>query len=429
MDIARSSVCAALLLGCARTTTAAPWSPPEEPADARVSSDFARVRDASYGDVTDAAIEPAPRRCVRLALPPTDLLATPKTDGGVSIAWSGRAWAIAWTETVDASDAVFFVTVGPDGRRRDTPVRVTDRGLRGRHPFVVWNDDHWLLFSSGGLGRFDEIWLHRVDARGLRVMTSQRVTSRDRNDHHPTARRTPDRGWVLVWASEIEPRRHEVHVLRLGSAGQQLSAPTRLVERTARLTEPVLTAHGDGFVALWTALRPTTFAIEGVRLDARGGPLGGVARLVTAPHGLAERPPRAALASSGDTLTVAWEQWEHGSSGVRLARFARRLGEAREPELAIEPSGVLRAPALDTLDPRALVFATQRSVGEVDQSVLLSLRTPDGASIGERVMLRGHEGLAERPTLSIGAGALAVVTSGPRGLALHRVPLVECPQP
>jgi hypothetical protein len=420
-----------LAAGCARSTPAAPWSPPEDPIDARAFAQLfahtdSATRDGATRDGAQDGAMSATRRCVRLALPPTDLLATPKPDGGVSIAWSGRTWGITWTESADSADAIFFVTVGQDGRRRDTPVRVTDRGMRGRHPFLVWNNDHWLLFSSGGLGRFDEIWVHRLDARGLQVVASQRVTSRDRHDHHPTARRARDGGWLLAWASEVEPRRHEIHALRLGGWGQQLAAPSRLVERTARLTEPVITSRGDQFIILWTAMRQNSFAIEGARLDAGGALLGGVVRILSAPLGLAERSPRAALTCARDVLSVAWEQWEHGSSGVRVARFPGRLGQMGEPEPVLDSMGVLRAPALESIDERTLILATQRSVGEMDQSVLLSIREPDGSLVGEPVMLRGHEGLAERPLLSIGAGTIAVLTQGPRGLALHRVPLVEC---
>jgi hypothetical protein len=439
LDAVHRWACAIALLcagaGCRRHEPAAPWSPPPDPPDAIepvtdarpfVAAPDAAALDAIAPDAADAAVI-RERRCITHALPPEDLSASPRESGGVSIAWSGSAWGVAWTELVDGADAVYFVAVGENGRRIAAPVRITDRGMRGRHPFVAWGGEQWMVYSSGGAARFDELWLQRVDARGAPVGRARRITSRDRHDRFPAAAPTATGGWLLAWASELEPRRQQVYTLRLGAWGQQLSPPVELIERTSRLSDVAITPHADGFVVTWTAMRPTTFAVEGARVDALGQRVSVNARVVSAPHGLAERPPRAAVASTGGALALAWEQWEHGISGVRVAQFARRLSSEHTPQSVDDRGATLHAPALATLDAQTLLLAVQRSVGELDQSVLLTVRSLSGVTLGTQVRLRGHEGVAERPLLSVGRGTVAVVTQGPRGLALHRVPLVECP--
>jgi hypothetical protein len=152
---------------------------------------------------------------------------------------------------------------------------------------------------------------------------------------------------------------------------------------------------------------------------------------VTAPHGLADRAPRAAVTATSRGVTLAWEQWSRGVAGTRLVHFARRLMGDPEPTVLEESgrdAGTLRAPALASIDDDTLVLAVQRSVGELDQSVLLQTRSTDDLALSPWVRIRGHEGVAEMPLLSVGRTAVAVVTRGPRGLALHRVPLVECAQ-
>lgn len=433
---------ALLIARCQRYQPAAPWSPPDEdaeptPRDARemtdahtINSDAISQTDSSVQDGAnaDAARALRSRRCVSHALPPEDLGASPTDDGGVSVAFSGRSWGVAWTERVDGEDAVFFAVVGEHGRRVDTPVRVTERGYRGRQPALAWTGEQWMIVSSSGSARYDELWVQRLNERGATVARPRRLTSRDRFDRFPAIAQLSAGGYLLAWVAEIEPRKHRVMAVRLGAWGQQLAPPIDLVERTAKLSDVTVTARDSEVIVSWSALRSTTFAVEAVRLDPVTQSTAGVARIVSAPHGLAERAPRAAVANTAGTLTFAWEQWSHGVSGVRLVHFARRLrGELDNDPIAVEgEDATLHAPALATLDDGALILATQRAVGEIDHSVLIETRSIDDRQLGPRIRLRGHEGVAERPVLSLGNRDLAVVTRGPRGLALHRVPLVEC---
>lgn len=431
---------------CQRYQPAAPWSPPDDDApthdasidgtadvhqdgsvDANDGDSRAISRNDAGGDgsVDGGAI--VGRRCVTHALPPEDLSASPTERGGVSVAYSGRAWGVAWTERVDGEDAVFFVSVGENGRRIDAPVRVTERGYRGRHPFVLWNGEQWMLFSSSTAARFDEIWLQRLDARGALVGRARRLTARDRHDRYPAVAPTPNGGWILAFSAELEPRRHQVLALRLGAWGQQLSPPVELVERTTRISDVSIAPMRGGLVTTWSTLRSSTFAIEGIRIDGLGQRITGAARIVSAPHGLVDHAPRAALVGTSRGVSLAWEQWSHGSSGTRLAHFARRLTSEFEAVTLEDSAATLRAPALAALDDETIAVAVQRSAGELDQSVLVETRTLDDRTLGARVRIRGHEGVAEQPLVSIGRAAIAVVTRGPRGLALHRVPLVECP--
>jgi hypothetical protein len=427
---------------CHHFQPAAPWSPPEEDAEA-IDGRADAISDAHTINSTDisqndssivtgevaAARRLRERRCVSHALPPEDLGAAPTDDGGVSIAFSGRAWGVAWTEHVDGEDAVYFAAVGEHGRRIGTPTRVTERGYRGRHPSLVWTGEQWMIVSSSGSARYDELWVQRLNERGVAVSRARRITGRDRFDRHPALAAVPSGGYVLAWATELELRRHKIMAVRLGAWGQQLAPPIELVERTSRLSDVAVTARGNEVIVSWSAMRPTTFAIEAVRLDPLTQSTAGVARIVSAPHGLADRAPRGAVVNTAGTLTFAWEQWAHGASGVRLVHFGRRLRGALDNEtISVEDEGAtLLAPALATLDDGAIVLATQRSVGELDHSVLIETRSVDDRQLGPRIRVRGHEGVAERPLLSLGNHAIAVVTRGPRGLALHRVPIVECP--
>ncbi len=438
-----ATIASLVFVCCKRYQPAAPWSPPDDDdvieqsdggLDARSIQDAAALdRSDGGGDARvearadgDGATGARARRCVTHALPPVDLSATPTERGGVSVAFSGASWGVAWTERVDGEDSVFFVSVAENGRRIDTPVRVTERGYRGRHPHVLWNGEQWMLFSSSSASRFDELWLQRIDARGALVGRARRLTSRDRHDRYPAVARAGS-GLVLAFTAELEPRRHQVLALRLGAWGQQLSPPTELVERTTRISDVSIAPLQSGLVITWSTLRSSTFAIEGVRIDDEGQRLTGAARIVSAPHGLGDQAPRAALAATSRGVTLGWEQWSHGTSGSRLAHFARRLTSDFEPVALEDPSATLRAPSIAAIDDETIALAVQRSAGELDQSVLVESRTLDDRSLGPRIRIRGHEGVAEQPVVSVGRGAIGVVTRGPRGLALHRLPLVECP--
>lgn len=427
---------------CHRHQPAAPWAPPDddptvidEEADSSmdahtIHSNAISQSDSSVSNGDGAMVARIrERRCVSHALPPVDLGAAPTSDGGVSIAFSGHSWGIAWTEHIDGEDAVFFTTIGENGRRIATPVRVTERGYRGRHPSLVWTGEHWMIVSSSGAARYDELWVQRLNERGVAISPARRITGRDRFDRYPALAAVPVGGYLLAWAAEFEPRKHKIMAVRLGAWGQQLAPPIELVERSSRLRDVVVTVRDDEVIVSWSALRPTTFAIEAARLDPVTGHRAGVARIVSAPHGLADRAPRGAVINTSRTLTFAWEQWAQGTLAVRLVHFGRRLHAALEDEtITVQDEGAtLLAPALATLDDSAFVLAAQRSVGEVDHSVLIETRSIDDRLLGPRIRVRGHEGVAERPLLSLGNHWIAVVTRGPRGLALHRVPLVECP--
>lgn len=401
------------LAQCKRYEPAAPWSPPAD----LFSEDAAN-------SLLDAASDAA-RVCVVRANPPIDLGARPIRNGTLAISWSGSDWGVAWVELVDALPVVYFARVGRDGQRHGTAIRVTERGYRGSDPVMHWDGEGWMLVTSGGIGRFDELWLQRIDPRGALSGRPRKLTAGDRHDRGPSLIATAG-GYLLAWAAEVQPREHHAMVMRLGPWGQQLLAPESVAQRRSRITDVCVAPLANGAAVLWTATRSSNFVVEGVRVDDRGYRRTAVTRVVEAPHPLLDRGPRVACVSNGQQITLAWESWREGVSRVNISEFAGRIPTLPEAQELQDPDGTLSAPRLIHVDPTHVAVALQRSVGEVDQSAVVVIRQQNSGQSGVRVRVRGHEATAERPVLSLGEGVLGMVTQGPRGLSFHRIPLVPC---
>lgn len=345
--------------------------------------------------------------------------------GAVSVAWNGTDWGVAWTEAQGPEPAVYFVRVGTEGRRRGTPVRVSERGYRGWGPSLVWNGESWVVGFAGGAARLGEIWLARVDARGTPIGRPQRVTARERDDHAP-ALGYDGRELFAIWSAFLPALgRHAVYVLRMNRWGGQLGPPLRLVDRRDRLSAPALVRTRSGWAAAWLVSRSDAVAVDMRRIDPDGEPRAYVSRVTLGALGGSDLTARFGVAWDGERFGVAWDEVRDGAPHVFFHTVSARLDESTPARILSLPNESSSAPALAALGPGSFVAAWQiERAGE--QRVRLLAFDASGTPFGEPVEVQGHDGRAGSPALSLGRDALGLVTAAGGTLSFHRVGLGPC---
>ncbi len=409
--------------GCRRLEVAAPWSPPVE-VDAPPNAAAATDDGGTDRGPLDATVE-----CVLRASPPIDLGANPQGGSRSAISGGRNGWGVVWQESIDQTDTVFFAFVGLDGRRRAAPIRLTERGMRGRSPTIYWNGSVWLVLSSGGNDRWDELWIQRVDPLGSRLGSPRRVSSRDRHDRWGTFAPAPERGAMLAWSSEIPGQNQTIQTIRLGEWGQQLSRASLIVERIAPLSQLAMVPWRQGYALCWTSTRRSSFVLECAQLDQQGVSVGSVIRIAEQTVGEGEQGPPIALAQDSSQLVMAWEQFNAGDAEVVFGSLSGRLERPQEMHSLVLSDVTAHAPALTALGGDRWAFGYQRSYGGSDQSVVLTIQNGWNGTDSPYVRLRGNDGTAERPQLSVIETKLAVLSSSPRGLSVHTLSIAACGGP
>jgi hypothetical protein len=343
-----------------------------------------------------------------------------------SIAAGRDAWGVVWAERVDGLDAIFFVRVGADGRRRAAPIRVTERGVRGRWPAIFWNGSAWIVLSSGGTDRWDELWLQRIDGQGALLGPPRRVSSRDRHDRWPAAAVTADRGALLAWSSEIPGQMHTIQTLRVGEWGQQMGRPALIAERTAPLARLAIVSSREGFLLCWTTTRRSSFVIECAALDALGAKIGTTQRLTEQMIAEGEQGPGVALASTNQSVAIAWEQFSAGESALVFASHSGRLRLPIETHLLALDDATVSSPALSALGDGRWALAFERGYATADRSVVVTLQRQWQGMAAPNARMRGNDGTAASPALSLLGERLAVLSTSGRGLSVHTISLQRC---
>jgi hypothetical protein len=366
-------------------------------------------------------------RCPLRALPPDDLSVGPPAQLGASVAWNGREWGVAWTESQGEQNAVFFARVGPDGRRRGLPVRVSERGYRGTAPSVVWNGESWNVAFSGGASRWEEIWLGRIDVRGASMGRPQRITARDRRDYSP-ALGFDGRNLVLAWSALTGENRHAIFTLRMNRWGSQLAPPVRVADRRERLSAPMIVPNGAGWGLAWLVSRTEAVAVDMGRIDTEGNTRGYTARVTLGTLGGSDLAARFGVAWDGERYGLVWDEVRDGAPHVFFDTVGPRLDSRGRFVMLSGARDVATAPTILALERDVFLAAWEvERVG--GRHVQMGAFDGSGTLLGERIEVQGHDGHATAPALAPGEDAVGLATVTARAVSFHRVLLGPCAAP
>ncbi len=361
--------------------------------------------------------------CPTRSLPPAELSTGGPVDGRASLVWNGHTWGVAWSEVVSEQPTVFFALVRPDGLRRGSPTRVSDVGYRGTSPAVAWDGHQWLITFSGGAGRFQEIFLARLNEHATLLARAEHVTARERNDVSPAIALSPD-GPTIAWAAEFLSHRWAIRAVRLNRWAMQIGPPVTIVERSEPLGSVTIVPNDRGVAVSWLVRRGEA-VVDVMRLDPGGGPHGYFGRATPSTIGSADHAARYALAWDGTQYGFAWDEVRTGSPRVFFHTLTRRLDASGATMTVSHGGGSARAPAIVAIAPGRFVAAWEV---ERDTDRHVEVGAIDGATGRDAVgvQLRGHDGTAWSPAMGMGQDSVGVATTTARGIALHIVPLGSC---
>ena len=129
---------------------------------------------------------------------------------------------------------------------------------------------------------------------------------------------------------------------------------------------------------------------------------------------------------------LAVDSGQFGKAGLAEVVFGSLTGRLQRPDemhSLVLSDAAARAPSLAALGENHWAFAYQRSYGGSDQSVVLTIQNGWRGNNAPNVRLRGNDGTAESPQLSLMATKLAVLSRSPRGLSVHTLSIAACGAP
>ena len=259
-----------------------------------------------------------------------------------TVAWSGNSFGVAWADQRDGDYDIYFRALDASGAPIGDEVPVTKTTETAYSPSLVWSGKQFALAWSDYRDTSNgEIYWAGLGGDG-RTIDEVRVTKDTTASLGPKMVLTAD-GFGLAY---LGPASNSgglgMYLVTLDSAGHPGGTPREISAPEAVALDDDLAWTGKQFVVAWDDIRDPVRTIYFARADASGVPVGSEVKEVT-PASDALFP--AVIVASGQ-LMIAWRQDGGGASDVTLARRSANGDTIGSPIPVTQGEHVFSPPSL-----------------------------------------------------------------------------------
>ncbi|MEJ7730615.1 MAG: hypothetical protein WKG00_15515 [Polyangiaceae bacterium] len=232
-----------------------------------------------------------------------------------AIGWSSTAgYLLTWEDFRDGGYKLHTGNVAADGAVIHTDERITNPSVGdSRASALAWSVNEYGIAWQDTRDGDQEIYFRRVDPSGYAIGLETRVTTASGGAEDAAIVWTGT-GYALVWSDgrDGEPA---IYFATLSEGGVLTAPAQRISEGGGAASAPSVAWTGGEHVVVWHDDRDGMQRIYLRRLDGSGKPLGEDAR-VGGEDGAARRPT---LAWSGTALGLAWQDARGGEDAIFFA--------------------------------------------------------------------------------------------------------------
>jgi large repetitive protein len=237
------------------------------------------------------------------------------TSWAPDLAWSGTEYGIAWWDTRDGADEIYFARLDATGAKIGDDVRVTT-GADASLPQVIWNGTEYAL--AWGDSRDDEggseLYFTRVSALGVKQGGDIRITSATGSSDLPSLMWNGT-GYGLGW-EDSRTGAQQLYFVRLDAAGVKQGTEAPITDRLFTRWNGVW--NGAGYALTWTDNRDGNLEIYFARLRSTGARLDATDLRVTDE---AATSRASSLSWNGTHYALVWADDRDGNTEVYFARI------------------------------------------------------------------------------------------------------------
>jgi hypothetical protein len=168
-----------------------------------------------------------------------------------SVAWTGRAWAVAWYEWRTDHFDVYLNLVAADGANASGARAVSDNLSVAILPDVAWNGTELALVWEDYRAGSPSVYFQRFDQTGAPLAPAEDLTA-GADGRTPVIAWTGDR-WSVLFISAREGV-EQLYLMSISAEGLVLADQERVTCSDKRVFEPALAFIGDGLAIAWTQL-------------------------------------------------------------------------------------------------------------------------------------------------------------------------------
>jgi len=232
-------------------------------ASATIAPDATEVCDG-YDNDCDGAIDSSVQCAGTCDLPDdspqdTGVTNSPQTAGFPTAFWNGAEYGVAWTDTRNGTQDVYFARLTSTGARVGPDVRIsTEPGAAV--PSIVWTGlEYGIVWRTlrANASPLKDVYFARVGADGTLLQSERRLTESPASfAPSPTVVWTGSEygvAWLDQRSGDLQ-----TYFARLDARGEPIGVHIQLTERTSG-ERPALVWTGSSYALLWAKYDPVTF--------------------------------------------------------------------------------------------------------------------------------------------------------------------------
>lgn len=264
----------------------------------------------------------------------SDVQLSDSTGSGMapSLTWTGSEFAVAWLDTRDGNNEIYFSRLDANGTPLADQVRLTSDQDSQFEPHIVWNGSAfgvaWSMDSGSTSDR--EIYFALADLDGNIQGAPVRVTDAPELSAEVSIQWTGTE-YALAWR-DYRSGEPAIYFTRLDATGTEIGQEFQVTANDAHAQNPELTWTGSSFGFAWTDSRDGSADVYLAVLDEEG-------QFVTGETQIIDGSASTRAAWTGSEFGILWGDTRHGNAELYFARFdddANRLGD--ELRLTTDPS-------------------------------------------------------------------------------------------
>jgi hypothetical protein len=307
------------------------------------------------------------------------------------LAWGRNAYGLAWRDTRDGNDEIYFQGTDPLGSASGGAVRVTQASGSSSLPDLAWTGTEYglaWLDTRGGVG---EIYFTRIDAAGNEIDDDVSVVTGALDVGKPSLAWSGS-GYGIAWRETLDAN-GEIVFAPLDRYGRLTGPQARITTDPGASDDPSLVWNGSGYAVAWREDRKGTGEIYFARLDESGNKL--AAELRVSEGGDDSSDP--VLVWTGSEYGIAWRDYRDGNGEIYFARI-----DATGVKLGNDVR--VTAEAADSAAPDLTWTGTHYGLGWSDardgnQGIYFAALDLDGGVIGVEARVTTEASIATTPAI------------------------------
>jgi predicted RecA/RadA family phage recombinase len=315
-----------------------------------------------------------------------------------SLVWSGSEYGVAWQDSRDGNNEIYYARISASGQKQGSDVRITNDLALSRYPSLVWTtgSKYGVAWDDTRDGNY-EIYFARID--GVKQGNDVRITNALNSSLMPSLCWRDPFDYAVMWMDDRDGN-NEIYFARISSGGALINlSEARVTINSAfkGVTRAVWT--GSEYGVAWHDSRNGDSEIYFARVNTIGTKQGSDVRITNASD--ASLSP--SLVWTGSAYGVAWCDDRDGNREIYFARISSAgvkqgsdIRITNAVDYSLEPSLVWTGSEYgvawgDDRDGNREIYFARISAGGVKQGSDVRITNASGVSSAPSLVWAGSE--------------------------------------